>query len=132
MLSVLERAALFFVEPLQTTFDLVMSIFSGEDSLKMEKNRNLWILVVYHGVESLDESDRSVGTASYSSAKELLLEYIESDSERVWSARRRVDLDVWLGWSSALLNLGSGKKNEVHISHSGGRFLKTGKVYLRQ
>lgn len=93
--------------------DLIMSTFSAENIVKKEKNRKLWSPIVYEGVESLEEEDRYAGTARCSSTKELLMEYMVVDIEPVWSAKERADLDVWLGWISALLSPYSAKEEDV-------------------
>lgn len=55
VLNMLRQPASLSVEPLRTMIDLVMSIFSGEKVLNVEKNRNLWNLFMNHGVESVNE-----------------------------------------------------------------------------
>lgn len=74
-------------------------------------------------MKTLDKEEGSVGTAKYSSTKELSLEYMESDSGRLRSTKRKADLDVWFGLNSALLVLNSTKKDEVRNPNSVARFL---------
>lgn len=58
------------------------------------------------------------------------MEYMQTGSERVWSANR-VELDLSPVWIFALLNVDSAKKEKVWIANSGGRFLMTGTDCLR-
>lgn len=95
-MTVLDRPASFSVEPSQTLFDQLKSTFPGKNVLRDPKNRNLWSPTVSHGVERLENEDKAAGTAGAFSIKELWLEYIESDSVRVCSSKRRAGLDVWL------------------------------------
>lgn len=48
-------------------------------------------------MESLHTEERGAETERYSSTYKLLLEYREGDSERVWSAKHRAQLEVGLG-----------------------------------
>lgn len=63
---------------------------------------------------------------------ELLLERMEHGSRRVWSAKRRAGLAVWLGWISTLLRLDNKMKNEVLIKDKTGRFLIIRKDFVGQ
>lgn len=108
-------------------FDMVMFDFPTERVLKEKKNLNFCRLNVNHGAENLDEEDGNTCTGRYSVRKELLLEYLKNDSERVCSATRRAKQDVWLACISALLNPDSGKKYECFIQNSEDRFLITEK-----
>lgn len=56
--GVTERPSLSWVKPLQAKFDVVISTFSGEEVLKKKRSRNLWILIVRHGGESLNKENR--------------------------------------------------------------------------
>lgn len=86
--NVLERPPQFWVELLQTIFDLVMYTFPRKEVLTEDKNRKLWNPIDNHGVESLDKENRHEGTERYSSRKELFMEYMESDSGRAWNAKK--------------------------------------------
>lgn len=69
------------------------------------------------------KKDRDIGIERYSSTNELFLEYMEASSGRVRIARRRAELEVWLGWIGTALNLGSTEEEEVWIPNSVGRLL---------
>lgn len=86
LLNMLERPSSFSVEPLQKTLDLLKSTFSGKRVLSEKENCWLWNRAVSKGVENVGKKDTDTGIARYSSRKELLLEYMESDSEWLWSA----------------------------------------------
>lgn len=75
-------------------FDLLMSTFPRAEVLKDEKDRNFCSPIVNQGAESLDKEDRDSKTASYSSTRKLLLEYMKDDGGRVWSATRSAKMDV--------------------------------------
>lgn len=62
---------------------------------------------------------------------ELLLEQMESNSDMMWSAKRRAELDVWLVCICAFLNLNSRKEDKVCTTHLGRLLLITGMAYLR-
>lgn len=74
-------------------------------------------------METADKEDRDKGTKEYSSVKELLFAYMEKDSESVWTAKSRAELDVCLELIGALLNLDSGNEHEDWIPSSKGQFL---------
>lgn len=82
-------------------------------------------------MESLDNENRDTGKARYSHRKKLLLEYVEADNGRVWCAKRRVELDVWLGWFAALMKLNRIKQGDSWMPNSGGLFPMTGMDCLR-
>lgn len=86
VLSVLERPPSFWVESLPTIFYLVMSTFSGEKLLEMEKSRNLWYAIVDHVGDIIDKENSDAGAERSSPMTELLLEYVQSDSRRVGSS----------------------------------------------
>lgn len=46
---------------------------------------------------SMDEEDHDAVTAEYSLGKKLSVEYTESGSGLVWNAKRRKELNIWLG-----------------------------------
>lgn len=81
--NVLERSAWLPVESLHTMLDVVMSTSPGVEVPKKKKNRNLWNLIVKHGVESMDKINRDEGTTRYSIIKKLLSQYVLGDSGRV-------------------------------------------------
>lgn len=85
-----------------------------------------------YGVKSLDKEERDAGTERCSSTSELLMNYIESNSGRMWSATESVELYKWLGLIKAFLNPNSGKEDEVSIPNSVGLFLKAGMQRLRR
>lgn len=68
-----------------------------------------------HGMKSLDKEQRDAGAPSYSSTKKLLLEYLEADSGRAWSGKRKGELDIRLRWIRSLLNLDSTKEDDPWI-----------------
>lgn len=74
--------------------NLICFTIPKEEFFKEEKNRIVWKQIVDHGEESLDEEDRRAGRGRYSSAKELLLDYMENDSGLVWCAKQRTKIDV--------------------------------------
>lgn len=45
------------------------------------------------------------------------------ESGQMWNIKNIVRVDVWLDWIGALLILDSGRKDEILIPNSGGRFL---------
>lgn len=69
--------------------------------------------IVNQGVASLDKIDRDAGTKKYSFTKKLFLEYMEGDSGWIWSAKRRMKLDGWLGCISVLVNLNCRENDKV-------------------
>lgn len=85
-----------------------------------------------HGVEGLNKEDNRTDTARYSSEKEMLLKYMDSNSERMWSEERMVELSTWFRRICALLNLDGGKKYEVLVLKCRDRFLITGKNCWRR
>lgn len=116
---------------LADNFDLMVASFSWTEVLNKEENRKLGNVIVNHGVKSLDKHDSEAGTASYPSAK-VLFEYMEADCGQVWSAKRTAEVDVWSTWISALLNLHSGKGEEVWITNTRDRFLIKGRDCLQR
>lgn len=112
-LNALGRPVSYSMEPLHTLFHLVMSTFTGGNVLKVDKTRNYWNAIMNRGVESLYEEDKSLKRARYTSSKELLLNCMENDSMRVWSAMQSTELYVRLGWVGAMLNLDVGQKDKV-------------------
>lgn len=75
-LIVLERPASFWVEALQTLFALLIYMFPGLKSLKEEKNRKSWYLIVNHGVLSLTEENCGAGAKRYSFIHEIFLKHM--------------------------------------------------------
>lgn len=82
VLDPLERPASILVEPLQTMFDLVVSIFPRYETLKEEENRKLWDPIVSHGVKCLYKYDIDGRTTKHSSAEDLMLVCMEGDGGR--------------------------------------------------
>lgn len=123
--------SIVLVEPLQIALDLVMSTFVWEEALQPAMSRTLCSPIVSNGVKSLDEKNRFAGTAMYSARTEPILDYMEADSGRVRSSKRRAGLDVWLREICALLNLDSKKDKNGWIPNSAARFLMTRMDWLR-
>lgn len=87
---------------------------------------------MHRWVASLDTGDRNAGTTRYSSTKKLFFEYMEIYNGWLGSAKRRMEVDLWLGRTGALLSLASERKEEVWIPKSEGRFLMAGKDCFRR
>lgn len=113
MLNMFVQPASFSVELFQTIFDLVISMFTREEELNEKESRKLWKPIINYCAESLNNDDKGAGTARYSCARKLLLKYMKGDTGRVWSAKQRKEVAVWLGWFRSLLNLYCRRKNEV-------------------
>lgn len=80
VLTVLERPVSFWVEPLQTMSNVIVSRFPGEKVLKNEKSQKFWVTNVNDVAEGLDKEDSDIETGRYSSTKFLLLDYMDSDT----------------------------------------------------
>lgn len=78
-----------------------------------EENRNLLNPIASHDKKRLDKEDSDALTSWYSFTKGPLLEFVEVDSGRVWTAKQRVELNVLLRWIATLLNLDSAKEVRV-------------------
>lgn len=72
------------------------------------------------------------GTAGYSFTIKLLLQSMEADSGRVWSAKQGVEMDLWIWRINTFLILNNERKGEALIPISGGWFLITVIACLRQ
>lgn len=66
-------------------------------------------------MENRNKKDKDTGTASPSSTNDLMLEYIETESGRVWRAKRRAELDEGLAWIGTLLYLDSAKEKKLRF-----------------
>lgn len=53
------------------------------------------------------------------------MQYLETNGSRVWVARTRVDMNVWLCWLRAVLNLDWNGVPQCSLSKFGGRQLLT-------
>lgn len=78
-----ERVASFWMEPLHTTVDVMISTISRGEVLHEDERRNQQSQIVSHGMESTNNDDRDAGSVRYISARELLLDYAESDCRQV-------------------------------------------------
>lgn len=74
MQNVLRWPASFLVEPSETMFDLVMSLFRGYEALKKEKDQDFWNPIVDQGVKIMDKEDSGKSTETHSSRKDLQLQ----------------------------------------------------------
>lgn len=83
VVNLLKRSASFSVSTLLTTSDLVMVTIPGDERLKKDKRRYFWILIVNHGMESLDKEDRDAVSGRNLFTNKLLLEYMASNSGQV-------------------------------------------------
>lgn len=93
----------------------------------MEENHILWNPIVDAAVFTVDKRSLGNGMAWYKSTTLLLQECFEKDSARLWDAKRRVLLEIFLGWIAALLNLGGAYDEMLCMSSFEGQFLHTGK-----
>lgn len=74
----------------------MLSTSEGDEALKEEAKRALSNHVINSSDERRDERERSAGRARYTSRRRLLMEHLENDGDRVWAARTRAALSVWL------------------------------------
>lgn len=81
--------------------------------------------------DSFNEKNKRIETATYSSTKELVTDYIENYSKQVRRAEQKVEPDLHLGWVITKLSLYSQKKDEIQIPNPKSRFLIAGK-YCKQ
>lgn len=79
--------------------------FEREEELLAEKNQMLWGPIINVREGQRDRSDQDDGRARYAPTRQLVLEYLESDRRRVWTAQTRAGMGVWLGWLGAALSL---------------------------
>ena len=117
----------FPIESLEKLYDFMETTFPGEEAIKDEKQREHWNPIINSGDASTDLNQRNGGHARISSTTRLLIGHMESDRQRMWAARRRAALDLWMGWLLSLLNLDNYAQWESFVPKSGGRFLMTGK-----
>lgn len=53
------------------------------------------------------------------------MEFLESGAEKIWTARRRSALGVWVGLIATLLDLGLCESLKTSIPATGGKYLQT-------
>ena len=80
----------------------------------------------------MDRENRDAGVARYSSTNSFLMEDIEKGEELVPRAQRRAYLDTWVGLLLAAFNLDADCAKKMYFARSGGRFLITVKIWIRQ
>ena len=56
-----------------------------------------------------------------------MMEHVERSSDKVWVAKSRFVVDMWIGFITTALGIRVGTNGEAFLSKTGGRLLLTGK-----
>lgn len=83
----------------------MLSTLEGVETLKNEANLALRNPINNASDESYDKRRGDAERSRYESKRQLLMEHLENDIERVCATRTRAAVDVWLSWLSVLLYL---------------------------
>lgn len=79
------------------------------------------------GDERIYHRSRVRSTARYTSAKKLLIDFMEEDGSCLGTGKKRAGLDLWRGWLAALLHLDTRNEKPFVRAQFGERYLLTGK-----
>lgn len=96
VLNTLGRQVPILVKLLHTTFNHVMSTFPNNDVTNVKRSLKMTNRIEDFGLKSVDKEYRSSATFRNLSATEMLLNYMEHYTERVFNAKQRAKLNVWL------------------------------------
>lgn len=99
----------------------MLSTTESKEALKKGANRTLWFLIIGAVDKMRDKMERDAGRAWFASRRKPLMKQFEDNGVRVWAARTRAALEVWLGWLAAHLQSDDSEKYSCSLSNTGGR-----------
>lgn len=118
---------MFFDGAFQRLIDLMMLIFLRKHRLTMTRISKVGNLTLTYGTENSGEGYKSAEMTRYSSTIEVLLEYMENDSGRLWSTKQKTKLTLWIGRINGMQKKKRKLKEGAWIPELPGRFSKKGK-----
>lgn len=102
------------------------SAFSGEGKQHAEEIQVMWNPLIDTRDWQREKSDQDDGSARFASTRELMMPNLKISESRLWAARTRAAMGVWLGWLAAVRSLQDSGVWTSSPPKTGKRLLLTG------